>query len=115
MMTNLKETAESAIEMGKHVKDSVASFGENAANKVAEVREGTGKALHSVAGSARRSSDAIDSAADKLDAAGFFVQSCNMKNTLNRLGDFGRSNLVGSLIIAGVVGFMAARALQSRA
>ena len=114
-MTNLKETAESAIEMGKQVKESVTAFSENAANRVAEVREGTGKALHSAAGSARRSSAAIDDAADKLDAAGFYVQSCNMKNTLSRLGDFGRSNLVGSLIAAAVVGFVAARALQSRA
>ena len=110
-MTNLKETAENALEMGKQVKDTVAAFGETAANKVAEVRDGAGRALHNVAGSIRQGSDAIDHAAEKFDSAGSFVESCQVKNAVAKAGEFGRSHMTGSLLIAMAVGFLVGAAM----
>ncbi len=118
-MTNLKETAENAIEMGKQVKDTVAAFSETAANKVADVRDGAANALHTAASSVRKGSVAIDTAAGKLDSAGSFVEGCSVKSAADRVSEFGKSHLTGSLIMAMAIGFLAGsamgRALQSRA
>jgi len=117
-MSNLKETAENALEMGKQVKESVVAFGETAATKAADVRDGAGQALHNAAWSVRKGSAAIDTAANKLDSAGSYLESCSVKSAANRVSQFGRNHMTGSLIAAVAVGFLAGsylvRAMQTR-
>jgi len=115
-MTNLKTVADTALELGQEVRDTVEEFSRTAGRKIQEAREGTGSALHSAADSVRQGSKAIDNVAagtaSRLDATGSFVEDVSLKSVFGSLRKFGRSHLAETVIAAAAVGFLAGSALN---
>jgi ElaB/YqjD/DUF883 family membrane-anchored ribosome-binding protein len=118
-VTNLKTVAETALELGQEVKESVEEFSRSAGRKLHDAREGTGSALHAAADSVRQGSKAINNVASgtasRLDATASFVEDASLKSLFSGLRKYGRSHLTGSLIAAAAVGFLAGSALSRAA
>jgi ElaB/YqjD/DUF883 family membrane-anchored ribosome-binding protein len=115
-VTTLKTAAETALDLGHEVKQSMVSFGRSAGRKIDEVRDETGGALHRAASSVRKSSARIDGlargAAKGLDATASFVKNCDLKTVSVGLRRFGRNHLTGTVLTAAAIGFVAGFALS---
>lgn len=95
-------------------------FGRSAGRRLDEARDETGDALHAAAATVRtngrKGSEAIDNlaagAADRLDATASYVEDHDLRDVFAGLGRFGRSHLVGTLVAAAAIGFVAGSALS---
>jgi ElaB/YqjD/DUF883 family membrane-anchored ribosome-binding protein len=119
MTTKLNVVAETARELGRDVKDSVADFGRSAGRKIDVARDQTGDALHAAASSMRRGSAKIDhlatGAAKRLDATASFVEDANLKGLIAGARRFGKNHLTLTLLVAAAVGFVAGVRLSAGA
>ena len=116
MATNLKDVANSALEMGREVKESVAQFGRSATEKIDTAREHTSDTLHSAAESVRRGSARLDvaagNAANRLDTAASKVKDADLNGLCASARQFGQNHLTFSLLVAAAVGIWAGLALS---
>ena len=106
-MTTFETLTESASELGR-----------SAGQRLEAARNETGDALHSAASSVRstgrQGSRAIDNiaagAADRLDAAGSFVEDHDLRDIFTGARKLARRHLTGSLVVAAAIGFLAGSA-----
>lgn len=115
-MSTIKTVADSAVELGHNVKDTVEEFSRTASQKLGEVRDSTGSALHSAASTVRQGQAAVNNVAagtaSKLDATGNFVENCTTGNMIASVRNFS-SNHMGQVFLAAVaVGFIAGTLLN---
>jgi hypothetical protein len=118
-MTNLKTVAETAVELGKHARESVEELGRSAGERLDEARDETGGALHAAASSIRATGrhgcEAVggiaNNTADKLDATASYVEDHDLRRVYAGLRKIGRRHMAGSLAIAAGIGFLAGAAL----
>lgn len=103
------------------VKETAEALARAAGKRLDEVRTGTADALHTAASSVRstgrQGAGAIDGfasgAADKLDAAGSYVEKQRLRNVPASLRRAVRRYPAGSLIVATAIGFLAASAFRA--
>ena len=114
-MTTLRAITETAGDLSREVKDSVADFGRTAGRKIHGAQHQTGGALHAAACSVRRSSAKIDNlaggAARRLDATASFVEHASLKGFFTGLRRFGQNHLTAAMLAGAAIGFWAGSAL----
>ena len=115
MTTKLNVVAETARELGRDVKDSVADFGRSAGRKIDVARDQTGDALHAAASSVRKGSAKIDvmagDAASRLDTTASFVKDADLKSLSAGVRRFGQTNLTLTVLVAAAAGLWVGLAL----
>jgi ElaB/YqjD/DUF883 family membrane-anchored ribosome-binding protein len=86
------------------------------AEEVDDLGRETAEGLHAAAASIRKGSKAIedvaDSAADRLDGAGSYVEKHNVKRTIAESRQFVRRYPVESLVLAAGMGFLSGFAIR---
>lgn len=122
MMRTLTDTASAIGDKVSEAKETVEDIARSAGKKLDAGRDETADRLHTAASTVRttgrRGSEAIDriakGTADKLDSAAEYVEDCELRGLFTSLGRFGRHHLAGSLLAAGVIGFLVGSALGIR-
>ncbi len=122
------EARKDAAGMLSKVQDKARDMGRNAVNAIDARREPLANGMASAAGSlhaggdraSQMGQDATDKAsrlahgtADKLQAGADFVRDHDMKDMMSSVEKYVRQNPGRSLLLAGVVGFLAARAMRN--
>jgi len=114
-MATLKSAAETALELGREVKESVVEMGRSAGQKIGDARDQASGALHEAAHSVRHSSAKIENLAKgtarRLDATASFVEDFNTKNASVALRRFAKNHSTAVLLTAAAIGFMSGFAL----
>jgi ElaB/YqjD/DUF883 family membrane-anchored ribosome-binding protein len=120
IVTTVRTLTDKASELGKEAKESMEELGRSASKKLDEARDSTGDALHTAAASVRttgrQGSEAIGNlatgTADRLDAAGTYVEDHDLQDVFTGLRRFGLRHVTGSLVAAAAIGFLAGSALS---
>jgi ElaB/YqjD/DUF883 family membrane-anchored ribosome-binding protein len=121
-LSNLRTVTETAAELGKQAKESIEELGRTAGKKIDGARDETGGALHAAASSVRTSGrqgsvairNLATGAADRLDATASYIEDHDLKGIATGLRRFGRRHLAGTLIAAGVIGFLFGSAMSRK-
>jgi hypothetical protein len=122
-LTNTQTLNEQLSDLGAAGKDSIDELRRSTGRKLDDARSETAEALHAAASSVRstgrQGSEAIDhiadTAADRLDATAAYVEENDFRDAFGGLRRFCRRHLTGTLLAAGVAGFVAGCALSRAA
>ncbi len=109
--------------MLKTMTDTAQQLGESAGQRLDELREETGDALHTAASSVRNTgrqgTKAIDDlaggTADRLDATANYIEDHDVRAVWTDLQRFGRRHPAGTFLLAASLGFLVGSAFSRAA
>ena len=116
----VRKATESIADTAKTVKDKAEEFGRGAIGKIEENRMSAAGALHNAASSLHKSAaklpncpDIAHSAADRVESVARYIRRHSAKRMMTDMKALVRKNPGPSLLVAGALGFMLARALRN--
>ncbi|HEX4049716.1 MAG TPA: hypothetical protein VHY19_02400 [Steroidobacteraceae bacterium] len=116
--SNVGRAAGAALSGVGEMKEQLGEAASRARSKVDGVRKPIADKLHDTAGKVRehadRISDAAGTAADRLEASANYVKSRDARRMAQDLVGVIKKHPAQALLIAGVVGFLVARAFRSK-
>jgi ElaB/YqjD/DUF883 family membrane-anchored ribosome-binding protein len=96
------------------LKQQAGEFADKAANRVDATRQPIADKLHGAAGAIRdQAQGAAKTAADKLDSSATYIESHDTQQMLQDLVGIVKRHPAQSLLLAGAVGFLVARAFRT--
>ena len=118
MTSNAARTAGASLSGAGDIADQAGEAARRAKSKFDGARQPVADKLHSAADHVRahgdRLSGAAESAADKLEASADYIKSRDAKRMMQDLMQLIKQHPTKSLLIAGAVGFLVARAFRSK-
>jgi ElaB/YqjD/DUF883 family membrane-anchored ribosome-binding protein len=115
--SEVKSLGDSIADAGSQVKSKVADYGRAATQKIDETRSAAASGLDSTASALHEGGERVTSlahsTADKLSSTAEYVRSHDFKRMMADVEQLVKNNPGTSLIAAGVIGFLAGRAMRS--